>query len=375
MFAQPLAPVPAAPDPALLGAVRRARSTPRTTPRTCATPRCSSRAARTTCSTSSTRRWSAAADALRLRARPRCTATRSARCSACRRGQYVEPASGARRRRRSPAWSSARASACVNLVDGPRRAPPRRPQLLPAERRGQRRRRRCSRRSSRSTTPSSRSRRVIVAGDASTEHLRGACCSSSASRTVQVITRPPGERARVARDGAQERRSSASRSGCAAQATQEARLAALQRGARAAEQPLRRIECFDISHTMGEATVASCVVYDQRRHAERASTAATTSRASTPGDDYGAMRHALDAALPASSPAGEGKMPDLVLIDGGKGQLDAARGRAGGTGAAPTSRWSAWPRARSASRAWSSSSSAEERRSAAPAARPSRRCT
>ncbi len=85
---------------------------------------------------------------------------------------------------------------------------------------------------------------------------------------------------------------------------------------------LSRIECFDVSHTMGEATVASCVVYDNlaMRNAEyrRYNIAGITA-----GDDYAAMRQALLRRYQKLK-VGEGKRPDLVLIDGGVGQLNVA---------------------------------------------------
>ncbi len=85
----------------------------------------------------------------------------------------------------------------------------------------------------------------------------------------------------------------------------------------------RRIECFDISHTMGEGTVASCVVCvdgamkksDYRRF---------NIEGITPGDDYAAMRQALTRRYEKVG-AGETASPDLVLIDGGKGQHGVAR--------------------------------------------------
>lgn len=88
-------------------------------------------------------------------------------------------------------------------------------------------------------------------------------------------------------------------------------------------EALRRIECFDISHTLGEATVASCVVCvdgamkkgEYRRY---------NIAGITPGDDYAAMRQAL-ARRYEKVAAGEGVRPDLILIDGGKGQVGAAR--------------------------------------------------
>lgn len=85
---------------------------------------------------------------------------------------------------------------------------------------------------------------------------------------------------------------------------------------------INRIECFDISHTMGEATVASCVVYadlairpnEYRRY---------NISGITPGDDYAAMRFALKKRYQKLM-VGEGKRPDLILIDGGTGQLNVA---------------------------------------------------
>ncbi len=116
-------------------------------------------------------------------------------------------------------------------------------------------------------------------------------------------------------------------------ATQEARLTALQQ---VLELPdtAQRIECFDVSHTMGEAAVASCVVYDksalQNSDYRRYNIAVKTAGkplfdpdAITPGDDYAALRNVLSRRY-RKLVAGEGKMPDLVLIDGGKGQLAVA---------------------------------------------------
>ncbi len=84
----------------------------------------------------------------------------------------------------------------------------------------------------------------------------------------------------------------------------------------------RRIECFDISHTQGEATVASCVVWDgggmKKSEYRRFNIAGIE-----PGDDYAAMRQALTRRYEKVA-AGEGVRPDLILIDGGKGQVGVA---------------------------------------------------
>lgn len=85
---------------------------------------------------------------------------------------------------------------------------------------------------------------------------------------------------------------------------------------------LKRIECFDISHTMGEATVASCVVYDDLAIRPQEYRRFNISGI-TPGDDYAAMRQAMIRRYQKLQ-SGEGKRPDLILIDGGAGQLGIA---------------------------------------------------
>jgi excinuclease ABC subunit C len=104
-------------------------------------------------------------------------------------------------------------------------------------------------------------------------------------------------------------------------ATQEGRLAAL-REALGLPEGAQRIECFDISHTMGEATVASCVVYD-RQQMQKSEYRRFNIRGVTPGDDYAAMRQVLARRYERISAEG-GKIPDLILIDGGRGQSGVA---------------------------------------------------
>ena len=84
-----------------------------------------------------------------------------------------------------------------------------------------------------------------------------------------------------------------------------------------------RIECFDISHTGGEGTVGSCVVFDQNGPI-KSDYRRFNVTGITPGDDYAAMVHVLDRRFTRLS-KGEGKIPDVLLIDGGKGQLTQAK--------------------------------------------------
>lgn len=89
------------------------------------------------------------------------------------------------------------------------------------------------------------------------------------------------------------------------------------------EQLPARMECFDISHTMGEATVASCVVFDQEGPL-KSDYRRFNIEGITEGDDYAAMFQALKRRYTRLK-KGEGKIPDLLFIDGGKGQLTQAR--------------------------------------------------
>ena len=146
--------------------------------------------------------------------------------------------------------------------------------------------------------------------------------SERAGRKVSIHANPGGTR-RVWLEMATRNAQFGAAQALGSQATQETRLAALHQALDLPENA-QRIECFDVSHTLGEATVASCVVYDKSamqkgeyRHYNIAGI--------EPGDDYGAMREVLTRRY-RKIVAGEGKVPDLVLIDGGKGQLAVASG-------------------------------------------------
>lgn len=144
--------------------------------------------------------------------------------------------------------------------------------------------------------------------------------SLQAKRRVTIQSRPRGDRARwLKMAGENARLALASR--LAHDGNARNRVEALQEALALDEAPTR-MECFDISHIQGDQTVASCVVFvdgapskaDYRRF---------NIRGVTPGDDYAAMSQALERRYKRLV-AGEGKLPDILLIDGGPGQLKVA---------------------------------------------------
>ncbi len=143
--------------------------------------------------------------------------------------------------------------------------------------------------------------------------------SEQAGRRVNIVTHPQEERRiwlEMARKNAEL--ALATREGL--RENQSNRLVALNEAL--GEEGIARIECFDVSHTMGEATVVSCVVFDQGAM-QSSEYRRYNVTGITPGDDYAAMRDALSRRY-GKIAAGEGKLPDLLLIDGGKGQLHMA---------------------------------------------------
>ena len=88
------------------------------------------------------------------------------------------------------------------------------------------------------------------------------------------------------------------------------------------DSPPQRLECFDISHSSGEATVASCVVFDQKGPV-KSDYRRFNIDGITPGDDYAAMAQALKRRYTRIK-KGEGQLPDILFVDGGKGQLSEA---------------------------------------------------
>ncbi len=146
-----------------------------------------------------------------------------------------------------------------------------------------------------------------------------------AGRRVAIVTRPIGE-GKMWMGMASKNARYALEQRMAERASQEKRLLLMQEALEM--DTLQRVECFDISHTMGEATVASCVVFDHGGM-QPSQYRLYNITGITPGDDYAAMRDALvrrykKIAEQLGDEAEPSLRPDLVLIDGGKGQLGVA---------------------------------------------------
>ncbi len=144
--------------------------------------------------------------------------------------------------------------------------------------------------------------------------------TEQAGRRVEITDRVRGERMRWLQM-AQQNTSLALDARLASKAGLRARLDALQQALDLDEPPVR-MECFDVSHTGGEQTVASCVVFDEQG-ALKSDYRRFNIEEITPGDDYAAMEQALNRRYRRIQ-AEEGRLPDILFIDGGRGQLSAA---------------------------------------------------
>ena len=161
---------------------------------------------------------------------------------------------------------------------------------------------------------------TIIVSEAGDYAALAEVLSTQAGAGVTITDHPGGER-RVWLAMALQNAALAIGQRLAQKATQDERLGALQE---ALDLPpeAQRIECFDVSHTMGERAVASCVVFDRRamQSGEYRRFNVAPARA---GDDYAALREALSRRC-ARVAAGEFPAPDLLLIDGGRGQVAVA---------------------------------------------------
>ncbi|RAW93501.1 excinuclease ABC subunit UvrC [Photorhabdus laumondii] len=142
--------------------------------------------------------------------------------------------------------------------------------------------------------------------------------SEISGRKIHIQTRPRGDKARylkLARTNA----TIALSTRLSQQSTIHQRLDSLTKLVKLAK--IQRMECFDISHTMGEQTVASCVVFDSNGPL-RSEYRRYNISGITPGDDYAAMNQVLRRRY--GKALDESKIPDIIFIDGGKGQLAQA---------------------------------------------------
>ena len=162
---------------------------------------------------------------------------------------------------------------------------------------------------------------IIVNHALAEQHLFEEMLSLKAGSKISVHDSVRGKRARWLQM-AERNALAALQSRAASQASQRNRVDDLQQSLNLDARPVR-MECFDISHSSGEATTASCVVFEEgapksneyRRFNIKGITA---------GDDYAAMRQALTRRYTRLA-NGEAPMPDILFVDGGKGQLRQAR--------------------------------------------------
>lgn len=161
---------------------------------------------------------------------------------------------------------------------------------------------------------------IITNGDVADKEVLCEILGDQSGRKVTISSNVRGERARwvnLAETNAH--------SAVAAQLSSKSNLLKrfeMLQDALGLEDLPQRMECFDISHTFGEAPVASCVVMDTNGPL-KSDYRKFNIEGITPGDDYGAMHQALMRRYTRLK-KGEGKIPDILFIDGGKGQVSEA---------------------------------------------------
>ncbi|MFK2876460.1 excinuclease ABC subunit UvrC [Rhodanobacter hydrolyticus] len=163
-------------------------------------------------------------------------------------------------------------------------------------------------------------RELILGEELPEQALLAEVLTEQSGHTVELKSSVRGERARFLQMAERNAQASLTQR-LASRQTLGTRFEDLQKLLELAEPP-RRIECFDISHTRGELTVASCVVFGpegpEKSHYRRFNIGGIT-----PGDDYAAMHQALTRRFRKVA-EGEGARPDVLLIDGGGGQVAQA---------------------------------------------------
>jgi excinuclease ABC subunit C len=164
---------------------------------------------------------------------------------------------------------------------------------------------------------------VLPVGDPVSKDVQAAL-SEALGKTIKINSNSRGDRARY-QALANKNAMNAVASRLSSQTTMANRLAALRQALVKAkvwkDKPIERMECFDISHTMGEQTVASCVVFDTQGPL-KSDYRRFNIKGITGGDDYAAMAQALERRY--KNAIEQENVPDVLFIDGGKGQLRQA---------------------------------------------------
>jgi excinuclease ABC subunit C len=180
---------------------------------------------------------------------------------------------------------------------------------------------------------------ALITSEPVSQQLMDALCEQTGVKTTAVHN--PREQRRLWLEMAQKNADIQLARLLAEEGSQQARTRALVNALDLAPDNLDtfRIECFDISHTAGEATQASCVVFHHHKM-QNSEYRRYNIEGITPGDDYAAMRQVLmrrysklaesgrdppEATPPRQTGGGAARLPDLVLVDGGKGQVSMAR--------------------------------------------------
>lgn len=165
---------------------------------------------------------------------------------------------------------------------------------------------------------------VLPASDMKAKTLQQAL-SKAIGKNVKINSNSRGDRARYQALATKNAMNSVA-SKLGSQTTMTNRLQALKMALHKADvweqdKPIERMECFDISHTMGEQTVASCVVFDHEGP-RKSDYRRFNIKGITPGDDYAAMQQVMQRRY--KNAIEQENVPDILFIDGGKGQLKQA---------------------------------------------------
>ena len=161
---------------------------------------------------------------------------------------------------------------------------------------------------------------IVVSHPLANDKLIASVFSETAGRKISIQAHPRGDRRKMLELAVGNSRQ-ALQMRLASKANIARQFEALQNILQLEELP-GSVECFDISHTAGNQTVGSCVVFDNNG-AVKSKYRRYNLKGITPGDDYAAMRQVLSRRY-GRIQAEEGSLPDLVIIDGGKGQLRQA---------------------------------------------------